>query len=348
MEGPMTSNVTTGISLFMFQNIYGSGNEILRNRILYCGIGLNTINQGQNLFCQNDFIDNATQAIDNGQNNTWDHDGKGNFWSDYTGIDANVDGIGDTPYTILPNGVDIYPLMAPLNPWLYAYNVQLNSHFMRVGKDTLTINARLAIPQNHNCIARAIITSIDSAIIDSVLLCDDGNHADEEAGDGLFGCCIAPQLTENEFIIAIKTVDLDAAYEYVTENTARFTTIGPVVLDSYKITSSDTFPNPGNRINFQLSLTNKGLTATAKKVTATLRNLDTYASIISTVAQEYGDLAPGETYSGISSQRINISSSCPGNMHARFQLDIASNGYLFWSDTFSVFIYPTSVRGAGR
>ncbi len=231
-----------------------------------------------------------------------------------------------------------------INYTQYPYNTQISSHFMRVGIDTLTFNTNIFNPKNHNFLANAIFSSIDSAIIDSVLLCDDGNHADGEAGDGLIGCCIAPQLTENEFIVAIKTVDLDAAYEYVTENTARFTTIGPVVLDRYKITSSDTFPNPGNRINFQLSLTNKGLTATAKKVTATLRNLDTYASIISTVAQEYGDLAPGATYSGISSQRINISSSCPGNMHARFQLDIASNGYLFWSDTFSVFIYPTSVR----
>ncbi len=316
----------------------------MNNRILSCGTGLNTINQGHNLFYQNDFINNTKQAINNGQNNVWDHDGKGNFWSDYTGVDTNNDGIGDTPYNILPNGVDNYPLMSPLNPLLYAYNVQLNSRFMRVSIDTLIINARLTIPEDRNCIARAMITSVDSAIVDSVLLCDDGNHADGGAGDGLFGCFIEPQSTKNEFIIAIKTVDLDSASDYITENAARFTTIGPVVMDSSTIWSSDTFPNPGERIDFQFTLTNKGLTATAKNVTATLLNLDTCTYIISPATSQYGDIAPGETSLGIGSHRIYFSSNCPDSTYACFRLDIASNGYTFWSDTFSVFIYTTSVH----
>jgi len=37
----------------------------------------------------------------------------GNYWSDYIGIDANHDGIGDTPYTIDANNIDRYP------PWWY-------------------------------------------------------------------------------------------------------------------------------------------------------------------------------------------------------------------------------------
>jgi len=217
---------------------------------------------------------------------------------------------------------------------------------MRVGLDTLTINTNILNPKNHNFMAHAIFASVDSAIVDSVLLCDDGNHADGGAGDGLFGCCIPPQSTENEFIIAIKTVDLDSTCDNITENAARFTTIGPVVLDSYAIASSDTFPNPGNRIDFQFTLTNKGLIATAKNVTATLINLDTCTSIIGTATLKYGDIAPGEASTGIGSHRVYFLSNCPDSMYACFRLDIASNDYTFWSDTFSVFIYPTSVREA--
>src|SRR5208337_2623103 len=36
---------------------------------------------------------------------------EGNYWSDYSGVDANRDGIGDTPYVIDANNTDNFPLM---------------------------------------------------------------------------------------------------------------------------------------------------------------------------------------------------------------------------------------------
>jgi parallel beta-helix repeat protein len=39
----------------------------------------------------------------------------GNYWSDYTGNDLNNDGIGDTPYHIIENYTDQYPLIQPTN-----------------------------------------------------------------------------------------------------------------------------------------------------------------------------------------------------------------------------------------
>ncbi|NLF88164.1 hypothetical protein GX563_05000 [Candidatus Bathyarchaeota archaeon] len=42
---------------------------------------------------------------------TWDHDGRGNYWSDYNGTDSNGDGIGDTAYIIDPLNYDRYPLI---------------------------------------------------------------------------------------------------------------------------------------------------------------------------------------------------------------------------------------------
>ncbi len=61
----------------------------------------------------NCFTNNVVHACDEGGNNYWDNGVKGNFWSNYTGLDEDGDGIGDIPYNI--NGTagskDNYPLM---------------------------------------------------------------------------------------------------------------------------------------------------------------------------------------------------------------------------------------------
>jgi hypothetical protein len=83
--------------------------------------GVNTPeNQPVNIFItHNSFVDNdvqfsgcfckdynTTEPI-----HTWDDGKKGNFWSDYTGTDADGDGVGDTSYIIDPQNRDRYPLM---------------------------------------------------------------------------------------------------------------------------------------------------------------------------------------------------------------------------------------------
>jgi nitrous oxidase accessory protein len=78
------------------------GNVIATNDI---GLYLSNVSE-QNVFVGNSFIRNTDQVwqppfeTEQGRKgpNAFSEKGRGNYWSDYTGVDRNHDGIGDTPY----------------------------------------------------------------------------------------------------------------------------------------------------------------------------------------------------------------------------------------------------------
>jgi parallel beta-helix repeat protein len=108
-NGIMLGGLLTGCS----NNII-SGNNITANH----DIGIVLYNSSNNNIFHNNFINNKYRQTYSYQSiNVWDdgYPSGGNYWSDYTGVDANGDGIGDTPYVIDGNNVDRYPLM---NVWI--------------------------------------------------------------------------------------------------------------------------------------------------------------------------------------------------------------------------------------
>ena len=93
-----------------------SDNTVSRNIIrnnkeygVYITEGFEPTQSTHNLFFQNSFINNSVHAYDDGIDNYWNNSMIGNYWDNYTGIDSNEDGIGDTPHTF-QNGTDYLPI----------------------------------------------------------------------------------------------------------------------------------------------------------------------------------------------------------------------------------------------
>ena len=105
----LNNNIHYGI-----YNENNNANTIINNTICNSNNGI-WLESNDNIIYHNTLVDNDLSAASLG-NNIWYSEilQDGNYWSDYTGMDNNSDGIGDTPY-ILPFGIgyDLYPLMEP-------------------------------------------------------------------------------------------------------------------------------------------------------------------------------------------------------------------------------------------
>lgn len=126
----LTNNIALnneyGIGLYYLGNNYLTNNIASNNYV-----GIHIFSSSNNIIYLNDFIDNEYNVYSSDSTNVWNspekiiytYDGNtytnylGNYWDDYTGSDADGDGIGDAPYSI-DSDKDNYPLMEPFENYL--------------------------------------------------------------------------------------------------------------------------------------------------------------------------------------------------------------------------------------
>lgn len=87
-------------------------NFMVNNTLYLNDVGINLTGSSENSIYENQFA-NLLDAVDDGKN-IWNSTSKGNFWQNYTGQDADGNGIGDTPYVINPmtGSIDYMPVLS--------------------------------------------------------------------------------------------------------------------------------------------------------------------------------------------------------------------------------------------
>jgi nitrous oxidase accessory protein len=119
-------------------------NRFVGNIIATNDIGLYLSNcSEQNTFVGNAFIRNADQVwqppfeTEQGRDtpNSFCENGGGNYWSDYTGHDANQDGIGDTPY----HETDVFGYILDRHPQARALALSPALALLRKGEELMPV-----------------------------------------------------------------------------------------------------------------------------------------------------------------------------------------------------------------
>ena len=161
------TNSTIGINITQLNATTTCHPTIHTNTITNCTTGINLTNSSGNLL-YNNYLNNTNNTHDNG-NNTWNTTKTpgtnilghpylgGNYWADYTGIDQDYDGLGDTltPYADNGNihtGGDHHPLTTP---HLTAYP-PTNLIATTTGTPTITLTWIKGIRADYTLIQRKI------------------------------------------------------------------------------------------------------------------------------------------------------------------------------------------------
>jgi parallel beta-helix repeat protein len=131
-DNQISANRNYGIYMYGSMNNKMIGNNITDNSLAIFLDG----GTGGNAIYHNNFINNNGNALWLWSGSYWD-DGYpygGNYWSNHVGADiysgpyqneTGSDGIMDTPYVIGGGNIDNYPLVSPVNPEPFIYNVQI-------------------------------------------------------------------------------------------------------------------------------------------------------------------------------------------------------------------------------
>jgi CubicO group peptidase (beta-lactamase class C family) len=212
---------------------------------------------------------------------------------------------------------------------IYAIHTKINKPYMKPSYDTLIVRTEFSNINQYNFTSNAIYVSSDGSSIDSIALYDDGIHGDSLAGDGIW-CGFIHSISMEEFYdLGISTVDTETDKYFYTGDLTKFTTAGPVAMDSLKVTRLDS----NTLVLHDIYVTNKGESININGIQVKSKSIDSCATTESGI-RHLGNLNPSETRKLFGTYSFNIY-SCNSDS-VSLAMEIYSDGVPYWESRFKV------------
>ena len=206
----------------------------------------------------------------------------------------------------------------------------IDKFYAKKDLDSVLFRIKLLDLYNHQFTSHVICANLNSTQSDSLTLLDDGLHGDSLANDVVFGGYIPPRTAEGFYSLSLSTVDHQTNVYFKSPDILRFTTAGPVVLDSIRFVKGAT-----NYYNLKPYVRNEGSTVTISNAQIRILCNDPWVSALNTNAISLPAIAPGISIGASSWKAISYNDSIfPG--YFNFKVEIESDGWVYWIDSIKV------------
>ena len=215
-----------------------------------------------------------------------------------------------------------------MNNLVYPHNLLTNKSNYALTEDTVHLSTIIENPNSHQLSARAYIKTVENVLVDSIELSKQTVNGTAEN----WVVNTIPPAVEEFYKVSVTVFDQTSSTSFSLPNATRYTTAGPVTLDSVSYRKGLL-----NYYNIRPFVHNWGTAKTITNAKLKLTCDDPWIASISQSDYALPNIAPNSG-SGISTW-ITISvidSLFPG--YFNFKVKVASDGWMYWADSTKLII----------
>jgi hypothetical protein len=214
-----------------------------------------------------------------------------------------------------------------MNNLVYPHNILTDKTYYTPEVDTVHIYTSIENPNSNQISATAYLKTSVGVLIDSVNLSPLLLNSNSEQWSGNIGL----PSTEDFYDISVTAFDQTNTEQFSLPNATKFTTVGPVVLDSISCTKLSTY------YLVKTFLRNESTSSTITNASVKLICDDSWVLPISPDMKNLPDIPPGGVVSNSTAFTVRkIDSLFPG--YFNFKVEVISDLWTYWKDSLQVIV----------